>query len=218
MTLRWQWIILAGALALAAGVGVALQAPSERPLVSALWLQTPRPLVPFELSDHSTGRFTNAQLQGRWTLLFLGYTSCPDVCPTTMADLARAYNGLKNVMTSAPLQVVLMSVDPGRDSLDKLASYVRFFDPDFTAITGEHGQLYQLSQSLGLVYALVDNPNGDGSGEDYLVDHAADIVLINPDGELEAIFRPEGGVGEIRRVSMDRLTADYPVITGQFGR
>ncbi|GAA5192945.1 SCO family protein [Ferrimonas gelatinilytica] len=214
MTLRWQWLILVGLLALAAGLGVALQreAPA-RPLVSALWLENPRPLPPFELVSQSKGQFTNEQLEGRWTLLFMGFTACPDVCPTTLSDLARVYDTLRVELTEAPLQVVLMSVDPGRDSPDRLASYIRFFNPEFKAITGDHGQLYQLSQALGLVYQLVDNPNGDGSGEDYLVDHSADIVLINPDGELEAIFRPEGGVGEIRRVSMARLKADYPVIT-----
>ncbi|SHI02944.1 SCO family protein [Ferrimonas marina] len=215
MKLSWQWVILAGALALAAGVGLSLNGQAdERPLVSALWYEQARPLPEVELKDHSGGVFTNKQFKGRWTLMFLGYTSCPDVCPTTMADLARAYPKLQVHLTKSPLQVVLMSVDPGRDSQQKLADYVGFFNPEFYAITGEHSQLYKLSQSLGLMYVLVDNPNPDGTGEDYLVDHSADIVLINPEGAVEAVFRPEGGVGEIRKVSMNRLMEDYPVITG----
>lgn len=208
MTLRGILLALLALIALSAGVWWSLQA-KQRPEVEALWLQQPRPLAQVELQDQHEGGFGSEQLQGQWTLLFMGYTSCPDICPTTMADLARLYPTL----AIDNLQVVMLSVDPQRDEPQRLQNYVRFFHPDFKAVTGEHSQLHPFSQSLGLVYALVDSPTG---GE-YMVDHSADIVLINPLGELEAIFRPQGELGQLRTVPMAQLARELPLITSFSG-
>ncbi|MBY5994033.1 SCO family protein [Ferrimonas balearica] len=207
-----QWIVLFGIVALVAGLSLGLQGPAPRPQVSALWLEHPRPLPEFTLTDHRGERFDRSRLEGQWSLIFVGYTSCPDVCPTTMADLARVYPKLEASLEADAVQVVLLSVDPGRDSPEKLGQYVEFFRPGFQAVTGEHAQLYPFTQALGLVYALVDNPNG---GE-YLVDHSADLVLINPQGQVEAFFRPAGELGTIRKVSMAQVAADLPVIVDAY--
>lgn len=203
-----QWIILLGLVALMAGLSFSLQDVAPRPTVSALWLEQPRALPEFALTDHQGRPFDRARLEGRWSLIFVGYTSCPDVCPTTMSDLARVYPKLERSLGDDPVQVILLSVDPARDAPEKLGQYVEFFRPGFQAVTGDHAQLYPFTQSLGLVYALVDNPNG---GE-YLVDHSADLVLINPRGEIEAFFRPTGELGTLRKVSMAQLEHDLPVI------
>ncbi len=203
-----QWIILLGLVALLAGVSLSMKGPAPRPTVSALWLEQPRPLPEFALIDQQGQRFDRARLEGRWSLIFVGYTSCPDVCPTTMADLARVYPKLEQALGADPVQVILLSVDPARDPPEKLGQYVEFFRPGFLAVTGDHAQLYPFTQSLGLVYALVDNP----SGGEYLVDHSADLVLINPEGAIEAFFRPSGELGTLRKVSMAQLEQDLPVI------
>ncbi|MBY6187878.1 SCO family protein [Marinobacter hydrocarbonoclasticus] len=207
-----QWIILLGLVAMVAGVSLSLQGPTPRPQVSALWLEQPRILPDFTLTDHRGQVFDRSRLEGQWSLIFVGYTSCPDVCPTTMSDLARVYPKLENALGDDPVQVVLLSVDPARDDPKKLGQYVEFFRPGFVAVTAEHAQLYPFTQSLGLVYALVDNPNG---GE-YLVDHSADLVLINPEGAVEAFFRPTGELGTLRKVSMAQLEQDLPVILGAY--
>lgn len=207
-----QWIVLLGLVALVAGLSLSLKGPAPRPEVSALWLEQARPLPEFSLTDHNGQPFDRARLEGQWSLFFVGYTSCPDVCPTTMSDLARVYPKLEKRLGKKPVQVVLLSVDPGRDDPEKLGQYVEFFRPGFMAVTGEHAQLFPFTQSLGLVYALVDNPNG---GE-YLVDHSADLVLINPEGAIEAFFRPSGELGTLRKVSMAQLEQDLPVIIGAY--
>ncbi|TKB47661.1 SCO family protein [Ferrimonas sediminicola] len=180
------------------------------PQVAALWLPESRPLALFELTDDRGRAFNNVSLQGQWTLLFMGYTSCPDVCPGTLARLASAYPQLAR---SLPLQVVLLSVDPRRDSTERLHQYVTYFNSEFRAVTGTHDQLYALSRSLGLVYAMAESDGADG----YSVDHSADIALINPRGELEALFRPQGGVGELRLVSMRHIIDDLPKIAAFSG-
>ncbi|QIZ78395.1 SCO family protein [Ferrimonas lipolytica] len=212
MNLRTLLVLLAAIGALIVGVWVSWQQSQQiqpRPQVSALWLQQPRSLAAVTLTDNNGQPFGQQQLAGKWTLMFVGYTSCPDVCPTTMSDLARLYPRVAQL----DLQVVLLSVDPQRDQPSKLNSYVQFFNPNFKAVTGPHTELYPFTQSLGLVYALVDSP----SGSDYLVDHSADIVLINPQGQLEAIFRPQGELGQVRTVSMQDLAQDLPNITAYVG-
>ncbi|WP_298440652.1 SCO family protein [uncultured Ferrimonas sp.] len=208
MNLRVLLLAFAAVVALGAGVWWSLQTP-PRPAVAALWLQQPRALAAVELVDQRNQAFGMEQLQGKWTLLFVGYTSCPDVCPTTMADLARLYPKLQSIQQGPqPLQIAMLSVDPQRDNLTRLSNYVRFFNDDFIALTGEHSQLHPFTQSLGLVYALVDSP----SGSEYLVDHSADMVLINPQGQLEVIFRPQGEPGQVRTVSMAQLEHELPLI------
>ncbi|WP_028116465.1 SCO family protein [Ferrimonas senticii] len=204
MNLRTLLLVSAALIALLAGIGIAVLG-QQRPSVEALWLKQPRPLVEVTLQDQLREPFGQAQLQGKWTLLFIGYTSCPDICPTTMADLARLYPKL----AMDNLQVVMLSADPVRDTPDRLDEYIYHFEPSFKGVTGEHSQLYPFTQSLGLVYALVDSPTGG----DYLVDHSADIVLINPQGQLEAIFRPQDlGPGQLRTVSMAQIERELPKI------
>ncbi|TKB56250.1 SCO family protein [Ferrimonas aestuarii] len=203
VNLRWLYALVAVA-ALATGMTLSLSS-SEQPKVSALWLPEPRLIKDFQLVDEQGQAFTQAQLTGQWTLLFMGFTSCPDVCPSTLARLTSIYPAVSKDM---PVQVVLLSVDPQRDQGQKLKDYIQYFNPEFKAVTGEHAQLYALSRNLGLVYAMVDLPDGQG----YSVDHSADIVLINPQGQLEAIFRPQGEPGELRLVSVAQMKQDLPII------
>ncbi len=216
-TLLLMAMALLVAMGLAAGVTYYLADKGlSRPEVQALWLQQPRPLAPVVLWDDQQQPFGTAQLQGHWTLLFMGYTSCPDICPMTLTDLAQAMPTLAR----EDLQVVMLSVDPERDDISTLHRYVNFFDPTFKAVTGEHSALHPFSQSLGLVYAMVTPEPTQAS--QYWVDHSADIVLINPDGQLEAVFRPTHPPfdplnPQIPTVSMAQLALELPLIIGHRG-
>lgn len=180
--MKLSWIISA-ILLVAAGVYASLQLNQneELNLQTSFEYPAPQPLAPFSLTDQQGNMFTNANLQGKWSLFFIGYTSCPDVCPTTMGKLSSAYPKLAK---EAELQVIFLSVDPQRDSRETLENYIQFFNPDFIAATGEHKQLFPLTRSLGFVYAMV------GSGDDYQVDHSASFALISPKGEKIAIIKP----------------------------
>lgn len=170
----------------------------------ALVIQKPSSnLPPFQFQQKGQV-FTNQNLQGKWTLFFIGYTFCPDICPTTLADLDRVYPKLNNDQ-STTTQVVFISVDPNRDKAQQLADYVNYFNKNFIGVTGSHEQLWPLVSELGLIYSVVD----EGERDDfYLVDHSASIVLINPKGQFHATFKSELNERGIHHVNMDRMVED----------
>lgn len=167
----------------------------------------PKPLPPFKLTDQHGQTFDNQRLIGKWSLIFLGYTSCPDICPTTMSKLAAAYPELNQENS---LQVIFLSVDPARDTPTRLAQYAAFFNPEFLAITGEHSELYSLTRSLGMVYTMV------GDGPDYQVDHSASIVVISPKGERYAVFKPKSDGQSIPQIRNQALISDMRLIRHQY--
>ena len=107
----------------------------------ALVLQAPRALPDFLLTDHEQRPFGPARLQGRWTLLFFGFTHCPDVCPTTLNTLAGLAQALEDLPPALQPSITMVSVDPMRDTAEVLSTYVPFFDPDFVGVTGEMGEV-----------------------------------------------------------------------------
>jgi protein SCO1/2 len=161
-----------------------------------------RPLPDIELRDQRDQLFTRDSLRGKWSLMFFGYTHCPDVCPTTLATLKQAKALLKANGSADDLQVVFVSVDPARDTLEALGTYVGYFDEDFVGVTGTAEEINKLSRSLGIVYRKVANPNSE---QNYLVDHSASIVLINPGASEQAVFSAPH--------LADRLAADFQTVT-----
>lgn len=150
-----------------------------------LWPQS-KALTAIALEDHRHQPFTLERLEGRWTLLFFGYTHCPDVCPVTLTVLKNALALMAGAGTDAePPQVVFVSVDPARDTLDHLAAYVGHFNPEFLGVTGTEPDLKALVRQLGVLYILGEP---DASGE-YLVDHTAAVFLVDPRGHLVALFQ-----------------------------
>ena len=172
----------------------------------ALYYQEPREIKPFSLVDQHGSTFTNQQLEGKWSWVFFGYTSCPDVCPTTLQELNFNYEELKAV--AANTQVLLVSVDPQRDSVEKLSQYISYFNDEFKALTAGHEKLFPFARNLGLMYAI----NDQQTDENYLVDHSASIVLINPQGKIAAIFKPVQEVGQLPIVSGEQLVSDFSKI------
>jgi len=174
----------------------------------ALYYQQPREVKPFELTDHNGQLFTKDQFKGKWSLVFFGYTSCPDVCPTTLQNLGFIYDDLKAVAKNS--QVLLVSVDPQRDTQEKLSQYIAYFNREFVALRAGHDVLFPFARNMGLMYAI------SGEGEGYLVDHSASLVLINPDGYITAIFKPEQEVGKVPSIDSDKLLSDYQKIVALY--
>lgn len=156
-------------------------------LAKATLLQPPRPLPAFSLLDQSGAPFGNAQLAGHWSLLFFGFTHCPDVCPTTLGLLAQVEKQLASHGSVPAPQVVLISVDPERDTPPQLASYVKFFSSTFTGVTGKPAAVAELTRAMGVPVAKTPLPDG-ADGGDYTVDHSAVIFVIDPQGAMRAIF------------------------------
>jgi protein SCO1 len=157
--------------------------PAQLGLAQATVLEPARALPTFNLVDQAGAAFDDSRLKNHWSLLFFGFTHCPDVCPTTLGMLAQTEKSLSNLPESQRPQVVLVSVDPKRDTPAQLASYVKFFSPSFTGVTGAQSDIDAFTRALGVPVAISPLPNGD-----YTVDHSAAIFLVNPAGQLRALF------------------------------
>ncbi len=169
----------------------------------------PRALADIQLSDQRGQPFTLESLKGKWSLLFLGYTFCPDICPTTLASLNQIYPELQQIETNKPIQVVFISVDPKRDTTARLKEYTQFFNPEFVAATGGHDQLFPFVRSMGLMYALsesTENPN-------YLVDHSASVIVVNPQAQVIGRFKPVHQQGMPAITDGKHILHDMPLIT-----
>lgn len=148
-------------------------------------LEPSRPLPAFSLVDHEGQPFDRNRLQGQWTFLFFGFTNCPDVCPMTLRMLSGVEKSLADLPDDQRPHVVLISVDPKRDTPEQLATYVKYFNPSFVGVTGDQTAIDEFTRQLGVPVAITST--GDGG---YTVDHSAAIFLINPQGELRALFSP----------------------------
>lgn len=169
---------------------------------------TPRPLAPFNLKDQYGNDFSNSSLQGKWSLFFIGYTSCPDVCPTTLNRLNAAYPELLKV--SKDTQIVFVSADPARDTQTKRLDYINFFNKAFKAVSAEHTLLFPFSRDLGFAYAMV------GEDQNYQVDHSASYVLVSPKGEKYAVFKTKPTPGELPQITNAELIEDFRKIVKQY--
>lgn len=177
-------LVAVAALALGAWIGVSQfnEAPSApQSLSSGTRLPTPKPLTPFQLTAHDGKPFDLQRLTGDWTFLAIGYTHCPDICPTTLGT----FDAIRHQLKAGEADFVFVSVDPERDSPAKLAEYVPYFNAEFLGATGSHSELRKLTGQLGLLYRHTEAPN---SAMGYVVDHSAAIMLIDPLGRLSAIF------------------------------
>lgn len=179
----------------------------------ALYYQEPRAIKPFELESHKGQRFTNQQLQGKWTWVFLGYTSCPHICAPTLQKFSTAYQELTTINPNS--QVIMVSVDPQRDSKPVLTDFVEHFNKDFIALRGEHGSVFPFSQNLGLMYVIADSEENTADSM-YMVDHSSSVVLINPAGKIAAIFKPDHQVGEMPLVTEESMVSDFDKINALY--
>ena len=189
----------------AAGVAAALIWSAKPPVVLATGavLVPSRALADFSLIDHQGRSFGTANLRGHWSLMFFGYTNCPDFCPTTLTTLAAMEKRLRAAKAVAPPQVIFVSVDAKRDTPAQLAKYVPYFDPDFIGLTAaDQPAIERQAKQWGV--AVTIEP---ASGGDYTVDHSGAMFVINPAGNLAAILTGP--------FTVDALLSDFKrIVTG----
>ena len=191
--------VIIAVLATAAGIWSArlvLQRTVVEDELSATRFPVSREVQPFELVDHNHAVFNNAGLQQRWSFLFFGYTYCPDVCPTTLSVLNSIAQRLQDV--DEDIRFVMVTVDPQRDTPERLAEYVTYFTGDFLGVTGSDEALEKLTGQLGILYNRVESEAGS---DDYLVDHTAAVFLFDPDGRYHAVFTPP--------LSAEKIAGDF---------
>ena len=154
----------------------------------------PRELVPFTLEDQHGKAFTPEQLKNKWSMLFFGYTHCPDVCPSTLKVLQDFWRELPEAVRNKT-QVVFVTVDPNRDPPETIKEYVKYFEPSFIGVTGNLGQITAFTRSLGVLYEYVTTGEGKNN---YTVNHSAQIILIDQQARLRAVFPPPHEADEMR--------------------
>ncbi|AQA17296.1 SCO family protein [Halioglobus japonicus] len=152
--------------------------------VNGLYLhENPRNFGEISLIDHHGEVFDRSRFEGKWSLVFFGFTYCPDVCPTTMAFLDQFMAQLEGT-EAEDTQVVMVSVDPARDTVEQLSQYVPYFNPDFIGVTGEFLDVHRFATALNTPFRKVP-----GQDENYLVDHSSNVVLVNPKGDYHGFFK-----------------------------
>ncbi len=199
-------VLIAGLL-LAAILGAVsahlmLSSGAQAPM-NATVLNEPRLLPEFELIDQDGHDYTRENMAGHWSLVFFGFTNCPDICPATLNQLTRTKNLLADLDENRRPTIMLVSVDPMRDTVDKLGSYVRHFNPEFKGITGDLTEIQALAAAMGV--AVSYQPLGDS----YTVDHTAAVFLVDPDASMAAVFGaphdPDILAEDYRRIIQSRV-------------
>ena len=173
-------LMIAGVLVgLAVVAGVALARPYN---LRGSAINPPVPAEDFVLTAGQGADWRLSDQRGRLVFIFFGYTTCPDICPATLGELkqVRARLGAQ----AEDVQVVFVTVDPQRDTPDRMSKYASAFDPSFVALTGSEAALQPVWKAYGVFRAINENASGAG----YLVDHSTRIYLIDRDGNLRVTY------------------------------
>ena len=175
-------IILLLTAALIAGVLVALRVQTPAEPVAGFVLPQPQPLPEFSLVDQVGNAVTADTFRGGWHLVFFGFTNCPDICPTTLSILSTAMSRLREQGHAPMPRIVLVSVDPERDTPDQIGRYVDYFGSGNLGVTGDLDELRKLTSALGIYF---EKQQGDS---DYVVDHSAAVLLLDPLARFHTLF------------------------------
>lgn len=211
---RTTAIVLVAALAAALGLWASQKyfgsaKRSHLPQTQAVRLfDPPRTLPAFSLRQSDGTPLIPGELKGHWTLVFLGFTHCPDVCPTTLAQMSVAQKAWESIPESTRPRVLFVSVDPERDSPDKIGEYAHGFHKDTLAATADVPALENFAKSLSMVFAKVPAPAGAPDNQ-YSMDHSASMAVLDPQGRMAGLVRPPFDPNAIAR-DMAALTEASP--------
>lgn len=168
--------------AIAGGAVFAASQFLRPPSFHGMELQSPKPATDFTLMGHNGQPVSLSDYQGQIVLLYFGYTTCPDVCPATLAELRQARASLGK--SADKVQVLMVTVDPERDTEVLLADFMPHFDPSFIGLTGRPEQIAEVATYYGIYYARHEGDTALG----YLVDHTATVMLIDRQGYLRLVY------------------------------
>lgn len=181
--------LVIAAIALYFGVIRGHKVLPEKPIkIDGIFLNSPRvDIAPFHLLDTQGQPFTRDSLKGHWSFLFFGFTNCGFVCPTTMAALKGMTTQLEKTLPENKMpRVIFISVDPDRDSIEKIKQYVTAFNPHFIGVRADIAETVALEHQLHIAAAKIQ---ADGNGKNnYTINHSAEILVFNPDGNLQAFL------------------------------
>lgn len=174
-------------MALVAGFWLAINQYDDRVAISedvGIVYPQAREIGDFQLLDYNNQPVSADQMQGKWWLVYFGFTYCPDACPLALGDMKKI-KSLLTGQTAGKLGFAFISVDPERDTPARLKEYVSYFDPEFLAMTGDPAALLELATKVGVVFIVPQDPQV----ENYVIDHSTFMLLWNPQANLKAILK-----------------------------
>lgn len=155
------------------------------PEINGFVLQLPRTLPEFELLDEHAQAFGRTDFEGAWSFLYFGFTYCPDICPTALVEMAKLKKLLSASHPNLVAEFFLVSIDPERDFPERVQEYVTYFDDSFKGLTGDLLEIGKLAQTASVIHVI--EPSADG--ESYEVGHSSTITMLDPQGNIRAIFK-----------------------------
>lgn len=162
-----------------------------------------KPFSGFQLTSHLSKPWNQDNFKNAYSVVFFGFSNCPDICPTTLLDMQKINKKLNQQQKVSP-RFIFVSVDPDRDTPEVLNEYINFFNPEFHALSGDAPNILSLASQLGVAYKVADHQPGDLI---YDVDHASALFIINPDGERIGIFTAPH---DIELITQDLITLMEP--------
>ncbi len=206
MTIKKFVPVTLALIAIAAGVFFARQQPDNHQAeLSGFAFPSPKALTDIALIDQNNATITAESFKEKWTFIYVGYTFCPDACPMTLTIMDQLYSTLAdNNELTEDVAMMLVSVDPERDTTERLKSYVAHFNETFTGATGTPDNLSSFANQVSAVYSVPE----DRSDANYLVDHSSTIILIDPNAAVHAIFTPPQAA--------EKLSDDFRLLRKRF--
>ena len=192
----WFWVVAAivGAL-LFVVVGFFLLRPYQ---YHGLLLESPKPAADFTLAGAGGKEVKLSDYRGKLVVLYYGYTFCPDVCPTTLAEVTKAVRALGK--KAEDVQVIMVTVDPERDTPERLAEYMAFFNPSFVGLSGTPDQIAEAATPFGIYYQKNEGTPASG----YLVDHTATVNVLDREGRMRLVW-PFGTEGDAMAADLKQM-------------
>jgi len=148
----------------------------------------PLDIIEFELKNQGDQLYSKNDLKNQWTILFFGYTNCPDVCPTTIFKLGQIKQQISKELPNVNLQILFITLDPERDSTERLREYLGFFNASMIGLTGDISKIVELTSNLSVFFQRINKEDG------YDFNHTASIFLMNPNAQLKASFSPASSI------------------------
>ena len=194
-------LVVSAVVAMSAGLWLAKssntnEVSSSAPRIQGAIYPTEKIITPFKLVNHLGNEFSNDNLTGHWSIVFVGYTHCPDICPTTLNLMSEVDREL-SLQKMNPPHVIFLTIDPERDTPKVMNSYIEYFNAEFTGLTGSLANIEKFTKNLNAVYRKSPGLGGEITKDDYLMDHSSALMLINPQGNLQSILTAPHTLGNI---------------------
>ncbi|MFT5540950.1 MAG: protein SCO1/2 [Glaciecola sp.] len=219
--------LLMALLVISIAIAIISTLPAKPPLINGILIPEAIVIDEFSIIDHNNVPFTNRQLEGKWHLLSYGFTNCPDICPTLLSVLSTVIENINQQQQYSDLSILFYSIDHRRDTAAHLAQYLAYFNKDFIGLTYIDAMVdsaLPFEKSLGMVSILksVQDERSKDSAENkqltsYTVSHGFMLYLINPQGDLQAVFKPKQSEDGTFHFSEQQILDDYLAIRNYLG-